>query len=112
MNLAYIAGATGLVALAVGSYFGLDARSKWNESEPHCPGDHCDDVGYGLSEDAQTSARIASVAFGVGLVGIGAATYLVLTSPRRDPLPGKGARGNRIRPGTGPGFGFTLATQW
>jgi tetratricopeptide (TPR) repeat protein len=78
--IAYVVGGTGLVALAAGGYFGIRARSKWNDSGPHCPQDLCDDTGKSLSDDARTSARLSDVAFGVGLVGVAVAAYLYFTS--------------------------------
>jgi hypothetical protein len=74
-------GAGGLVAIGVGSFFGLRAFSKWDERNKHCPGGECDATAVAASDAAHTSARIADIAVGVGIVGLGVGTYLFLTSP-------------------------------
>jgi tetratricopeptide (TPR) repeat protein len=79
-TIAAVIGVTGLAALAAGGYFGLRARSKWNDSGPRCPQDLCDDVGKALTDDARTSARLSDVGFGVGLIAVGVAAYLYLAS--------------------------------
>jgi hypothetical protein len=101
---AYAAFGLGAVGLGVGAFFGIDAMSKKSESDDNCtPG--CNQKGVDLSHDARTAARISTVGFGVGLVGVGVGTWLLLTSggsaetaraPRRraiyvDPVVAKGA---------------------
>jgi hypothetical protein len=111
---AYVVGGAGVLALGVGGYFGLRARSKWRESDPHCPADRCDAVGYALSDQARTSARIADVAIGAGLVGAGVAAYLFFTS-RAHPAPSPTAAGRiRLQPEIGPGryTGLTIGAPW
>jgi len=75
----YVAFGVGAVGLGVGAIFGIDAMSKKSDSDDNCtPG--CNQDGVDLAEDARTSARISTVGFGVGLVGIGVGTWLLLTS--------------------------------
>jgi hypothetical protein len=75
----YVAFGVGAVGLGVGAYFGISAMSKKSDSDDNCtPG--CNQTGVDLSEDARTAARISTVGFGVGLVGIGVGTWLLLTS--------------------------------
>jgi len=113
-NAAYVVAGAGVLAVAVGGYFGFRARSKWNESDPHCPADQCDDVGSSLSEQAQTSARIADVAIGAGLVSVGVAMYLFLTSRAAEPSPQTTAWRIRLQPEIGPNLqaGLTLGASW
>jgi hypothetical protein len=117
-TVAGVVGGTGLVALAVGGYFGLRARSKWNDSGPHCPQDVCDNVGKTLSDDARTSARLSDVAFGAGVLGVGVAAYLYFTSaPASSAGPSTSlARSQPIRilPDAGPNglLGVTVGTSW
>jgi hypothetical protein len=76
---AWVVGASGLVAIGVGSYFGVHALSKRNESSKHCPTDStCSDEGVTLNQQAYTSAWISNIAIGLGVVGIGVSTYLFL----------------------------------
>jgi hypothetical protein len=73
-------GAGGLLAIGVGSFFGLRAYSKWDERNKHCPSGECDATAVAASDAAHTSARIADIAMGVGIVGLGVGTYLFLTA--------------------------------
>ena len=80
-DAAYVAAGVGIVALGVGTFFGLRAKSQWNDANDHCPDNVCDSQGSSLSHDALTSARVADVGIGLGVVGLGVAGYLVLTGP-------------------------------
>lgn len=77
----YVVGGAGIVALGVGSYFGLTALSKASESEDHCDGSLCDPRGLELNDDADRAATIANVTIALGLVGVGVGSYLVLSAP-------------------------------
>jgi tetratricopeptide (TPR) repeat protein len=81
---AWVVGGVSVVALGVGSVFGLRAIALGKESDPHCPHDVCDDVGFPKHQDALTAARVSDVAFGVGLVGAGVALYLFLGGDEHD----------------------------
>lgn len=80
-----IVGGAGIAAIGVGSYFGLHAFSKWSERNDHCPKGQCDQTAVDASDAAHTSARIADVAMGVGIVAVGVGTYLFLTAPAASP---------------------------
>ncbi len=70
-------GATGLI---VGGVFALDARKKRDDSDPFCNAqDICTQDGVDLRDDALTSARISTVAVGIGVVGLAVGTVLLLT---------------------------------
>jgi hypothetical protein len=79
--LGYAVGGAGVVAIGVGAYFGFSAIGKAKESEEHCSGSLCSPRGLEISDDANRAATIANVAIGLGLVAVGAGTYLVLTAP-------------------------------
>lgn len=79
--LPFIVGGVGVVGLAVGSGFGLSARSKRDESNteaicpltaPTCP----------AREEAQSAATISTVAFILGGVGVTAGIVLFATTPK------------------------------
>ena len=83
--LAVAAIGVGIVGVGVGSYFGLRAFSKNDDSDAFCDADQrCQPEGRELREDAQRSATISNIAFAVGLVGIGTGTVLLLTSGSPD----------------------------
>jgi hypothetical protein len=72
-------GVLGLAAIGVGTYFGVRAVGKWNDSNAACPGTTCSDPeGVTLASDAQSAARIADVTLGAGAVAVVAGVVLYL----------------------------------
>lgn len=79
--LAVAAIGVGIVGVGVGSYFGLRAFSKNDDSDAFCDADErCQPEGRELREDAQRAATVSNVAFAVGFVGIGTGTVLLLAN--------------------------------
>ncbi len=78
--LAYVVGGAGIVALGVGAGFGADALSLRNQADAHCPGRLCDGSGLSSISSAKTAATISTIGLAVGVVGIGAGTWLLLRS--------------------------------
>jgi serine/threonine-protein kinase len=66
----------GLVAIGVGSYFGVTAMSKWNDSNAHCPASGCDAQGVASANDAKSAAVVSDVTIGVGLAAVAAGAVL------------------------------------
>lgn len=80
-TLGYVVGGLGITALGIGSYFGVEAIDKSNQSRRLCPTDTtCTAEGVRLNESADESAWIANGGIGVGLVGIVLGAYLVLSA--------------------------------
>jgi len=78
----YVIGLAGLAAIGVGVGFGVDALAKQRQSNDKCPTDRCTDAAaVTASERAVTSAWVADVAIGLGVVAVGVAMVIVLTSP-------------------------------
>jgi hypothetical protein len=78
----YVIGLAGLAAIGVGVGFGVDALAKQRESNDKCPTDRCTDPSaVSASDHAVTSAWVSDIAIGAGVVAVGVALYLVLTSP-------------------------------
>lgn len=80
-------GGLGVVALGVGTYFGLDARSLLGDRDDVCPTRKGCTVAEGekneqLSDDARKSARIANIAWVGGAVLAAAGVTLWLTAPQ------------------------------
>jgi hypothetical protein len=75
-----LVGATGMVGVAVGSVFGLRALSKRNDAEELCSQGDCGERAHRLNDEGITAAWISNVGFGLGLVGIGVGSWLLLTS--------------------------------
>jgi hypothetical protein len=78
--LTWVSAGIGLAGIATGVTFGLLASSSWSKVESRCR-DGFDDCpeGVGHAEDAGTRADVATVAFIVGGVGLGASLILLLT---------------------------------
>ncbi len=77
---ALVAGGVGVVALGVGTFFGVRALSLGSESADHCPNNVCDAQGYEAYDDGRTSATIANIGIGVGVVGVVAGIVLFVTA--------------------------------
>jgi hypothetical protein len=83
-------GAVGVVALGVGSVFGLQARSKFSDAERACGGsvDACDPQGLvearGLVGDARSKANLSSILWGVGAGAAVVAVVLYVTAPSKE----------------------------
>jgi hypothetical protein len=109
---ALVAGGVGVAGLAVGTVFGLSARSKWNKSQSdgRCTDDGCNREGFDLAEDARKAAGVATVSFGVGLLGVAGGAVLWLTAPK---APKKDATGWRFQPVVGAGMaGAQFGGRW
>lgn len=66
------------VGLGVGTAFGVSAANANAQSnDGHCTGNTCDAEGVSLRDDAFGRATVSTVAFGVGLVALGAGVLVV-----------------------------------
>lgn len=81
-------GGVGLAAVAVGAAFGVAAIEENSTSLQNCPGGRCTQTGADDSRYAMADANVANVCIVAGVVAVGVATVLVLTSGSRG-LPGK-----------------------
>jgi hypothetical protein len=82
-TLAIGAGVVGVAGLAVGTVFGLKAKSSWTEADDGCPSHtNCAQKAIDARNDANSQATLSTVAFTVGLVGIAGAAVLWFTAPK------------------------------
>lgn len=79
-TIGFVLGGVGIVGIGVGTAFGIMTLSKKSDADALCQGDKCKQEGLDLDSEAMTSAVISTIGFGVGIVGLGVGTYLVLTS--------------------------------
>jgi hypothetical protein len=96
----FVVGGVGLAGIGVGSYFGLRAKSQADDANRFCRGSICNQEGLDGHDDAKGSALIANVLFGVGIVGVVAGTYLIVTSGPVEPSSTQSAA---LWVGAGPG---------
>jgi hypothetical protein len=106
-----VLGASGLVGIGLGSYFGLTAfalRNRANNGE--CIGHACDAQGLSDHNNENTFATVSTVCFGVGLAALVAGTYLFFSAPRP---PHTSARRTWIAPQVGSGtIGIAGGAAW
>jgi tetratricopeptide (TPR) repeat protein len=105
----YVVGGVGLVAVGVGSYFGLRAISREQDANDRCSESTCPDRdALSASEDANDFATLANVGVGGGLALLGVGALLVWTAPSAD-----SATSARLAPTLGPeGGGLTVAGRF
>ncbi len=77
--LVYAVGGASVVLIGMGAYWGLRAGTEWDRRQEHCRGGVCDAAAVAAGTNAQEAARMANVALGLGLVGMGLDLYWLLT---------------------------------
>ena len=89
-----VIGAAGIVALGVGTAFGLMAKSTYNSAFSDCQAsdDRCTSAGVSGVSQAQSQATIASVLFPVGAVALVGGAVVYFTAPKGAPAGGVGLR--------------------
>lgn len=80
--IAYALGGAGIIAVGVGTAFGLTAISKNNESnDKGCFGNQCTAPSASLRNDARSAGTISTVAFALGGAALAGGVTLLLTAP-------------------------------
>jgi hypothetical protein len=105
-TLGLVVGGVGLVAVGVGTYFGIAAIGKKGDADKGCNGFPCTRDGLDASDAAHTDATISTVCFGVGLAAIAVGSFLFFTAK---PAHGKNAR-LHVAPSFGRGGGALEAS--
>jgi hypothetical protein len=75
----WVAYGIGAVGVGVGTYFGLRAMSEQQTADDNCPQNQCSSAGSTANANAIQAANISTVGFGVGVLGIGLGTFLLLS---------------------------------
>jgi hypothetical protein len=100
-----IVGGVGAALWVTSLVFALGAKSKWNDAEPLCPNDICNQQGYDLAQSARSKGNVAFITFLIGTAAVGTGVVLFIVAPK------KGREGNALRltPAVGPdGAGIVL----
>jgi hypothetical protein len=108
----FVLGGAGLVALGVGSYFGIEAISQSSDAKAACPTTSCrSPAAVSENSTAKTDALVANFTIGAGVLALGAGAVLVLTSHEsKAPSP---SGGSRVVPWLGRNDGGLLwVRQW
>lgn len=104
--LPWIIGGVGVAGLAAGGVFLVMKNQRVSQLEDACGPDknQCPANEKGTYDDAKTYNTLSMVGFGVGVVGMGVATTLLLTQPSP-----KKKTGTFVAPAIGPGGGGVTA---
>ncbi|WP_437644239.1 hypothetical protein [Sorangium sp. So ce362] len=101
----YVTGAVGAAGFLLGGILGALVFDKKGVIAEHCGSGiqvtdrkACDPTGYDAATSADAMARVSTIAFGVGLAGLGAAAVLYWTEPKPT-APAAGARPRWISAG-------------
>jgi hypothetical protein len=81
-TLGYVLGGIGVLGLAVGTVTGIMVLGKKSTAEDHCDDALrvCDQTGKDANDSGRTLGPISTIGFAVGVVGLGAGTYFILSS--------------------------------
>jgi hypothetical protein len=88
-TMGYVAGGVGLAATALGVVTGLTVIARGNERQRLCPNDVCAtpqalDDARNLDSLGRTVSLVSTVAFAVGVVGLGTGAYFLVTAPSKE----------------------------
>jgi hypothetical protein len=95
-------GGVGAASIATGLFFGLRARSKWNDAheDGHCDEENvCDPTGAALVNDAKSAANVSTILVAAGTAAAIGGVILWLTAP--SPRAADQSRVLRLVPGPG-----------
>lgn len=92
-------GAGGVLAVVIGSVYGLEARSKNQDSKTYCNGDDCQPMGKDLRDTALSDARVSTVLFIAGGALIAGGLFFLLRAPPEGAETSSAALGGVGRPG-------------
>jgi hypothetical protein len=112
-SLALVAGGAGLAGIAVGSVFGLMARSSWSSSQSDCPSaTSCAQHAQAVTDhdSATSSATVSTIAFAAGGAALAAGAILWLTAPHAEAARTSTTSSLRVVPVAGPGGTAMLVT--
>ena len=89
-----VVGGAGLVSLGAGAFFGLKARSTYDDALGQCnPSFQCRQRGLDLADDAKSQATISTIAFVAGGLLLAGGGVLYFTAPRGATRVGLGGPG-------------------
>jgi hypothetical protein len=106
---AYVVLGGSTIALGFGAVTGAMALGKKSTVSSHCVDVVCDSEGKSAADSGKSLALFSTIGFGVGLVGAGVGTYLLMSSRASSPPP----VGVRVTPSVGPGVaGALMEGRW
>lgn len=94
-----VVGGGGLVGIAIGTGFGIDAIKTYDAALATCEGgapNRCTDEGIALQESAKQSALISTISFAVGGTLVAGGALLYFLAPASEPAPAVMLRDFRV----------------
>jgi hypothetical protein len=85
-TIGLVVGGAGLLAIGIGSYFGIHASSLWSDAHAACPNDKCtSQANVTKGNDAGNAANVATVCFigGAFALAIGGVLFATAPAPER-----------------------------
>lgn len=108
-TLGFVIGGIGVLGVGVGAFFGVRALGTKSDADALCPDRQCTQEGLDKQDSARTYAHFSTAAVAVGVVGLAAGGYLLLSSPASSPSP----QSLVVVPTAGPtGGGFAAVTRF
>jgi hypothetical protein len=82
-TFALVAGGIGVVAVGVGTVFGLKSRSRHDDAAKYCTGGSCTDTrGVTAGNDAHAAGNVSTIVMIVGAAGLAGGVVLWLSAPK------------------------------
>jgi hypothetical protein len=105
--LAYLAGGIGVAGIATGAITGLVALADKSTVDSDCPNHLCNADGQRALNAGRTSSLVSTIAFPIGIVGLGAAAVLFIVSPSKSAASAAGSPSpsRSLRPSVAAGTG-------
>ncbi len=101
----WIVGGIGVASLAASGVFFVLRNGAESDLDDTCRGGVCPKSLEGTQSDGETYAMLTGVTLGVGVVGLGVATVLLLTGGESDDAAKEGRAGIRLGVAAAPGLG-------
>lgn len=100
--LGYVSLGVGVVGLALGGYFGLQAKSTRDDLSDSCPTDRCSATERTKFNEGKDQASYSTIGFAVGGAGLVTGALLLMLAPSQQETPESVAT-LRLQPIVGPG---------
>ena len=85
-TLGWVIGGVGVAGLAVGAVAGIASLTSYHDASTLCPSlSGCSDDAISARNSAESKAWASNIAFGVGLVGVGIGTWILLSGRHAGP---------------------------
>ncbi len=81
-TVGFVLGGVGIVALGIGTYFGIATFTKKGDASKGCSPAGCTPDGKRDGDSAHTNATLSTVFFVTGALATAAGVYLVITAPK------------------------------